>query len=221
MKIFLIEDDIAIGRALLAVLQDEGYVVVWCRLSANAIDRIKAEHFDLLLLDLGLPDGDGTEILCELRACSHTLPVLIITARESLQDRLNAFNIGADDYLIKPFAIPELLVRMRAVIRRSGLTPEGHEPQWRAGGLVLDERLMLVTLADEAIALSKTEFALLLTLLQNSGRVLTRTEIEKRVLPQSDGKTLDVHIFNLRKKIGGSFIRTVRGVGYMLQHDAL
>ncbi|SEO09156.1 two-component system, OmpR family, response regulator QseB [Duganella sp. CF517] len=219
MKIFLIEDDIAIGSALLSVFQDEGHSVVWCRLGGDAVDRVKAEHFDVVLLDLGLPDGDGVDILGALRAAGQTMPVLVLTARESLQDRLAAFAIGADDYLIKPFAIPELLARLRAVVRRAGLAADGHEPEWKVGALVLNERRKLVALAGETLALSKTEYGLLLTLLQQSGRVLTRAEIESRVLPNSDGKTLDVHIFNLRKKIGDGFIRTVRGVGYMIEPD--
>lgn len=221
MKIFLIEDDIDIGSALLSVFQDEGHTVVWCRLSANAVERVQAEAFDVMVLDLGLPDGDGTELLRALRSAGQMLPVLIITARESLQDRLHAFNIGADDYIIKPFAIPELLVRLRAVARRAGIAADGSEPLWTLGDLVLDERRMLVTLAGAAVALSKTEFALLLNLMKQSGRVLTRAELETRVLPHSDGKTLDGHIFNLRKKIGDGYIRTVRGVGFMVKHESL
>jgi two-component system response regulator QseB len=219
MKLFLIEDDIDIGSALLSVFQDEGYTVVWCRLGADAVARVRSEHFDLILLDLGLPDVDGGDILAALREQGHTLPVLVITARESLQDRLGAFATGADDYLIKPFAIPELLARLQAVVRRAGLTADGREPEWTVGSLVLHEWRKSVTLAGETVALSKTEYALLLTLLQQSGRVLTRVDIESRVLPHSDGKTLDVHIFNLRKKIGDGFIRTVRGVGYMIEPD--
>jgi len=217
MKIFLIEDDIDIGSALLSVFQDEGHVVVWCRMSGNAVARVQAEAFDVMVLDLGLPDGDGTDLLRALRGAGQMLPVLIITARESLQDRLHAFNIGADDYIIKPFAIPELLVRLRAVARRAGIAADGSEPLWKLGELVLDERRMQVTLAGNDVALSKTEFALLLNLMKQSGRVLTRAELESRALPHSDGKTLDGHIFNLRKKIGDGYIRTVRGVGFMVK----
>jgi two-component system response regulator QseB len=220
MKIFLIEDDIAIGEALLSVFHDEACQVVWCRLAANALERVQNEHFDVILLDLGLPDGDGAEVLRALRAADITLPVLIITARESLADRLDAFNIGADDYLIKPFEIPELLVRMRAVARRAGITHQQRDPQWTLGRLVLYERRVQVTLDGVPVALSKTEFALLHTLIRQAGQVITRAEIEKRVLGNTDGKTLDVHVFNLRKKIGDGFIRTVRGIGYMLQDDA-
>lgn len=219
MKIFLIEDDIGIGSALLSVFQNEGHTVVWCRLGGDAIERVRAEHFDLVLLDLGLPDSDGVDILAGLREAGHMLPVLVITARESLNDRLSAFSLGADDYLIKPFAIPELLARLRAVVRRAGLLPDDGEREWKAGALVLNERRKSVTLDDEPVALSKTEFALLLSLLQQAGRVMTRDEIEARVLPNSDGKTLDVHVFNLRKKIGEGFIRTVRGVGYMIEPE--
>jgi two-component system response regulator QseB len=217
MKIFLIEDDIAIGEALLGVFHDEGFKVVWCRLAANAIERIRNEHFDVLLLDLGLPDLDGTEVLQSLRAADLTLPVLVITARESLQDRLGAFNLGADDYLIKPFEIPELLVRLRALARRAGITHDQRDLQWSLGSLMLNEARKSVTLDGKPVALSKTEFALLQTLFRKAGQVITRAEIEKRVLGSSEGKSLDVHVFNLRKKIGDGRIRTVRGIGYLLQ----
>ncbi|MHA4868459.1 response regulator transcription factor [Duganella sp. PWIR1] len=210
----MIEDDLAIGRALLAVFQDEGHAVVWLRLADGVLARLQAETFDAVLLDLGLPDGDGAQLLRQLRALGLSLPVLIMTARDSLEDRLNGFNTGADDYLIKPFEIPELLVRLRAVVRRANGNANGG---WSFGELVLDEGRMLVTRAGAPVALSRTEFALLLALVKESGRVLTRAELEQGVLPHSEGQTLDVHISNLRKKIGERLIRTVRGVGYMAQ----
>lgn len=218
MKIFLIEDDMAIGRALLSVLQDEGHVVVWVRLAADVHQHIASETFDAILLDLGLPDGDGIVLLRQLRNEGITLPVMIITSRDSLEDRLQGFNVGADDYLIKPFEIPELLVRLRAIVRRSS-GGDTVEPLWRLGDLTLDEGRMQVTRAGALVALSKTEFALLFALMRQSDRVLTRSELESRVLPHSEGQTLDVHISNLRKKIGEGYIRTVRGVGYMVQRD--
>jgi DNA-binding response OmpR family regulator len=213
MKILMIEDDLAIGRALLAVLQDEGHTVLWLRLAEGALARLQADSFDAVLLDLGLPDGDGAQLLRELRAAGLHLPVLIMTARDSLEDRLNGFNTGADDYLIKPFEIPELLVRLRAVVRRANGNADGG---WSFGELVLDERRLLVTRAGAPLSLSRTEFALLLALVKEPGRVLTRAELEQGVLPHSEG-TLDVHISNLRKKVGERLIRTVRGVGYMAQ----
>jgi two-component system response regulator QseB len=218
VKIYLIEDDLNIGQALLTVFKDEGHEVVWVRMAADAVERLQAEDFDAVLLDLGLPDGDGNELLKRLRAAGLTVPILIITARDGLQDRLTGFDNGADDYLIKPFEIPELLVRLRAILRRSGAHGEA-EALWNFGNLALEEKRMRVTLDGAAITLSKTEYALLLTLMKQSNRVLTRAELERRVLPFSDGATLDVHISNLRKKIGDGHIRTVRGVGYMMQGD--
>ena len=220
MKILMIEDDLAIGQALLSVFQDEGHTAVWLRLAADAGTRIRGEAFGALVLDLGLPDGDGNDLLRLLRADGVRLPVLIISARDSLQDRLKGFDLGADDYLIKPFEIPELLVRLRAIVRRSHGTLE--ENLWTAGDIVLDENRMAVTRGGQPVTLSKTEFALLLTLMKQANRVLTRVELERRALPAGEGQsqTLDVHIFNLRKKIGEGVIRTVRGVGYMVQQDA-
>jgi two-component system response regulator QseB len=212
----MIEDDLAIGRALLSVFQDEGHAVIWVRMAEGAIARLQSEPFDAVLLDLGLPDGDGNALLRDMRAQGLSLPVLIMTARDSLEDRLNGFNTGADDYLIKPFEIPELLVRLRAIVRRANGNVDGGESLWTLGELVLDERSMLVTRAGVAVSLSRTEFALLLTLMKESGRVLTRAELEQG-LPYSVGQTLDVHISNLRKKVGDRVIRTVRGVGYMVQ----
>ena len=220
MKILMIEDDLAIGQALLSVFQDEGHSAVWLRMAADVEARIRDEAFDAVVLDLGLPDGDGNDLLRTIRADGVRLPVLIISARDSLQDRLKGFDLGADDYLIKPFEIPELLVRLRAIVRRAHGTLE--ENLWTAGDIVLDENRMAVTRAGQPVTLSKTEFALLLTLMKQANRVLTRVELERRALPAGDGQsqTLDVHIFNLRKKIGEGVIRTVRGVGYMVQQDA-
>lgn len=216
VKIYLIEDDLNIGQALLTVFKDEGHEVVWVRMANDAVERLQAEDFDAVLLDLGLPDGDGNELLKRMRAAGLTVPVLIITARDGLQDRLKGFDNGADDYLIKPFEIPELLVRLRAILRRTGAHGEA-EALWSFGNLALEEKRMRVTLDGAPVTLSKTEYALLLTLMKQSDRVLTRAELERRVLPFSDGATLDVHISNLRKKIGDGHIRTVRGVGYMMQ----
>jgi DNA-binding response OmpR family regulator len=220
MKILMVEDDLSIGRALLSVFQDNGHGVVWCRMAAHAAERMTAEHFDAMLLDLGLPDGDGTDLLQAIRARRLSLPVLIITARDSLEDRLKGFDLGADDYLIKPFDIPELLVRLRAIVRRASGTVERSEQLWQVGELAIDEGCMQVTRAGGVVALSPTEYALLLTLVKQAGRVLTRADLERRVLPHSEGQTLDVHIYNLRRKIGERMIRTVRGVGYVIQRDA-
>ena len=212
----MIEDDLVIGRALLTVFKDEGHQVVWLRAASEVLQRLQAEDFDAVLLDLGLPDGDGNDLLLRMRNAGSKVPVLIITARDGLQDRLKGFNNGADDYLIKPFDIPELLVRLRAIVRRSSSGGDG-EILWASGDLALEERRMRVTLAGTPVTLSKTEYSLLLALMKQSDRVLTRAELERRALPFSDGATLDVHISNLRKKIGDGHICTVRGVGYMMK----
>ena len=218
MRILLLEDDLAIGRALQTVLQVEGNSVTWVRLGADA-SRLAGGGFDAMLLDLGLPDCDGVALLRQLRATGHTLPVLVITARDSLEDRLGGFDGGADDYLIKPFEIPELLARLKAIVRRVSGRADGADPVWTFADLALDARRLSLTRNGQPVALSKTEFALLHMLVRCADRIVTRTELEDGVLPISEGQTLDVHISNLRKKIGDGYIRTVRGVGYMVQHD--
>jgi len=221
MRLLLVEDDAMIGESLREALRRQGFAADWVR-DGQAADAVlsSGERFDAVLLDLGLPDGDGNDLLLRLRAAGLTVPVLIITARDGLQDRLKGFDNGADDYLIKPFEIPELLVRLRAILRRTGAHGEA-EALWSSGNLTLEEKRMRVTLDGAPVTLSKTEYALLLTLMKQSDRVLTRVELERRVLPFSDGATLDVHISNLRKKIGDGHIRTVRGVGYMMQRDSV
>ncbi|GAB3388338.1 response regulator transcription factor [Massilia agri] len=222
MRILLLEDDLALGRALQSVLQDDGHLVTWVRLGADAERLLGEEPFAALLLDLGLPDGDGIALLRRLRAAGHGLPSVVITARDSLEDRLDGFDGGADDYLIKPFDIPELLARLRALARRAGEAPAGAAdggPAWTLGDLVLDPRRLSVTRAGRALPLSRTEFALLHTLVRHADRIVTRTELEDGVLPYSGGQTLDVHMSNLRRKIGDGYIRTVRGVGYMVRHE--
>lgn len=215
MKILLVEDDLELGRALQSVLQGEGFGAVWVRMAADARRLLAETTPDAMLLDLGLPDGDGIDLLRHARAGGVELPILLITSRDSLEDRLNGFDLGADDYLIKPFDIPELLARLRAVLRRvQGGVSTG---VWHCGELQLDEKRMAINCAGRAVPVSPTEFSILLTLLQKSDRVVTRGELEDRALAGSESQTLDVHISNLRKKIGERRIRTVRGVGYMVQ----
>jgi len=206
MRLLLVEDDLALGRALQSVLHNDGHDVTWVRLGGDCARLLDERRHDALLLDLGLPDGDGVALLRRLRASGHVLPAVLITARDSLQDRLDGFDGGADDYLIKPFDIPELLARLADAL-------------WQVGDLAIDARSMSATCRGAPVSLSRTEFALLHALVRNPDRIVTRTELEQGVLPYSEGQTLDVHISNLRKKIGDGYIRTVRGVGYMVRHD--
>lgn len=217
MKICQIEDDLELGRALQSALQDAGHEVVWVRRGMDARHWVEQEDFDAVLLDLGLPDCNGIELLRHFRGHGQTLPILVITARDSLDDRLRGLDLGADDYLVKPFAVSELIARLRAVIRRASGWNETQEAVWKVKDLVLDEKRMTVTRAGVPVSLSRTEFALLHALMRRADRVLTRRELEAWALPNSDSQTLDVHMSNLRKKIDEGYIRTVRGVGYVLE----
>lgn len=217
MKICLLEDDLELGKALQSALQDAGQEVVWVRRASDARQWLDAELFDAVLLDIGLPDGSGIDVLRELRRAGKTLPILVITARDSLEDRLAGLDMGADDYLVKPFVVNELLARLRAVVRRATGWNEAGESVWKVKDLVLDDRRMQVTQGGAVVTLSKTEFGLLHALMRYPDRVLTRRELEARALPNSEGQALDVHMSHLRKKIGDGYIRTVRGVGYVIE----
>jgi DNA-binding response OmpR family regulator len=217
MKACLIEDDLELGRALQSALQDAGHQVVWVRRVTDAMHWVHEERFDAVLLDLGLPDGSGLDLLRKLRGEGASVPILVITARESLEDRLSGLDLGADDYLVKPFAVSEMLARLRAVVRRSTGRSDSGETAWKSRDLLLDDKMMTVTRAGSPVALSPTEFALLHALMRYQDRVLTRRELEARALPHSDGPALDVHMSNLRRKIGDGYIRTVRGVGYVME----
>ncbi|MQA23408.1 response regulator transcription factor [Rugamonas rivuli] len=215
MNILLVEDDLELGRALRAVLQDDGYTTIWVRLAADAQRQLDGGAFAAIVLDLNLPDGDGMALMRGLRGVGKQLPVVLITARDSLGDRLSGFADGADDYLVKPFDMAELLARLRAVLRRAHPEAAGRG-LWSRAGLSLDERRQAVSCDGFPLALSPTEFNLLLALMQDADRVVTRGELEGRALAGSASVTLDVHMSNLRKKIGEHRVRTVRGVGYML-----
>jgi two-component system response regulator QseB/two-component system response regulator BasR len=215
MKILLVEDDLELGRALHAVLLDDGFDAVWVRMAADARRLLAPDSFAAAVLDLGLPDGDGMALLQELRGGGDQLPVVLITARDALEDRLSGFATGADDYLVKPFDMAELLARLRAVLRRT-LGASACTGQWTCGALALDERRKAITCEGEPVALSRTEYSLLLALMQSPDRVVTRTELEHCALAGSESMSLDVHMSNLRKKIGERRVRTVRGVGYMI-----
>jgi DNA-binding response OmpR family regulator len=214
MNLLLIEDDLELGRAIQAALRDADHAVQWARRVADARAQLHHATLDGVVLDLGLPDGNGFELLRELRLGRASLPVVIITARDALADRIRGLDLGADDYLVKPFEIAELLARLRAVARRSSA---GASAAWQVHDLTIDEQRLEVTRNGERIALSRSEFALLSALARHSGRVLTRAELEARALANSEAASLDVHMSNLRRKIGAGYIRTIRGVGYVIE----
>ena len=217
MKICLVEDDLELGHSLQALLQDHGHDVVWVRRLSEARYWLEQKAFAALVLDLSLPDGHGFELLRSVRATDRQQPILVITARSGIEDRLLGLDLGADDFLVKPFAGAELLARLRAVARRSGLADADSPQEWLLKDLRIDERRMTLSREGQAIHLSKTEFAILLALLKLPDRVVTRRELEARAMPNADSHALDVHMFNLRKKIGDGYVRTVRGVGFVLE----
>ncbi len=225
MKLCLVEDDLLLGRALKASLEDVGHEVLWLRLARDAEQRLATTRFDAALLDLGLPDSNGLDLLRNIRRAGNSIPVVIITARESLAERIDGLEAGADDFLIKPFANVELLARLRAVLRRGrnlGVANEsgGESPEsdtLKVGGLVLFFGRMQVQRDGQSVSLSPTEFGLLAALMRNRNRIRTRRQLEEDAMPDSDGDSLDVHISNLRRKVGRHAIRTVRGVGYVIE----
>jgi len=217
MNVLLVEDDMNLGNGVRIALGDQGMAVVWVRRLEDAGRAVEAGACDLMVLDLGLPDGDGLSLLSRLRHEGRHLPVLILTARDGLDDRLRGLDGGADDYLVKPFALAELVSRLRALARRSGAF--GAEVI-ELRGLRLHEPTQCVSVDGTVVSLSRSEYLLLKALLKRADRVLTRSNLEEQVLPRGglpiESNVLDVHISNLRRKIGEGYIRTVRGIGYVI-----
>ena len=215
MKILLIEDDLDLGNGVRIALADQGLDVIWVRRKADALHQLDLCVPELVLLDLGLPDGDGMSLMAALRQRLNRIPVIILTARGTLQDRLGGLDAGADDYLVKPFVLAELLARVRALARRSyGFDNEVIDIR----GLSLHVPTRRVTVSARTIELTASEYALLETLLLRPDRVVTRPFLEERIFGEKENmsNTLDVHMGNLRRKIGEGYVRTVRGVGYVI-----
>lgn len=215
MKILLIEDDLDLGNGVRIALADQGFDVIWVRRKEDALHQLGICVPELILLDLGLPDGDGMSLMTRLRQQLKGVPVIILTARGTLQDRLCGLDAGADDYLVKPFVLAELLARVRALARRSyGFENEAIEIR----GLSLHIPTRGVTVSARHVELTASEYALLETLMLRADRVLTRRYLEERIFGTKENlsNALDVHMGNLRRKIGDGFVRTVRGVGYVI-----
>ncbi len=217
MRLLLVEDDSMIGEAIRAGLKRDGFAVDWVRDTASARRALETEPFELLLLDLGLPGGDGLTLLEALRARGAALPVLIITARDAVADRVAGLDAGADDYLVKPFDLDELAARIRALLRRkSGRS----EPHLEHLDVVLDPATHRVTRDGTEVSLSPREFALLELLLERPGAILSRGQLEERLYgwgEEVESNAVEVHIHGLRRKLGAGFILTVRGVGYRVR----
>lgn len=216
MKALLVEDDIPLGSSLQEALDKAGYRTTWVRRAVDARRFLQGEEFGLVLLDIVLPGESGLELLAWLRGLQITAPVVMLTARDSVTDRIRGLDGGADDYVPKPFAVEELLSRIRAVTRRVGPQRSAH---WHIGKISIDTASRRVRVAEVEVPLSQREFEVLLALAAEPGKVLTRTQIERASATQAgaDSNAIDVQIHNLRRKLGGEFISTVRGVGYVLE----
>jgi two-component system OmpR family response regulator/two-component system response regulator QseB len=214
MHVLLVEDDRMIGESICAALRQDGHAVDWLRDGNSADTALGHEEFDIVLLDLGLPGKDGLDLLRSLRARRKATPVIILTARDALQDRVAGLDAGADDYLAKPFELDELTARMRAVVRRRS----GHaEPVIEVGSVRLDPAKREVTHAGEPVSLSAREYAVLEALVLRPGAILSRAQLEDRLYGWGDAiesNAVSVYIHQLRRKLGADFIRNVRGVGY-------
>ena len=220
MRILLVEDDRMIAEGVRKALRGEGFAVDWVEDGEAALSAASSQPYDLVLLDLGLPKRDGLDVLRTLRARGHALPVLIVTARDAVADRVKGLDAGADDYLVKPFDLDELGARMRALIRRHAGRGESLV---RHGDLTLDPVGHQVTLAGAPVSLSAREFALLEALMARPGAVLSKSQLEEKIYGWGEeigSNTVEVYIHSLRKKLGADLIRNVRGLGYMVAKDA-
>jgi two-component system OmpR family response regulator len=220
MRVLLVEDDRMVGAAVAQALKDAAYAVDWVIDGRTAIEAAEAENYDVALLDLGLPETDGREVLRRLRGTGRQLPVIIVTARDGLDDRIDGLDLGADDYLVKPFEIRELLARMRAVLRRPG---SGSSSILSNGKINLNPATREATFLGETSLLTAREFAVLQALLARPGAILSRSDLERHIYgwnEEVESNAVEFLIHTIRKKLGGPAIRNVRGVGWMVDHPS-
>lgn len=216
MRLLLAEDDQSLGRGLLTALTREGFAPEWVRRGDEVLPALRSEAFALLVLDLGLPGLDGLGVLQQVRGAHQDVGVLILTARDQTSDKIAGLNLGADDYLTKPFDLDELLARLRAIQRRRHGRADA---VLRHGRIVLSPHDHTASCDGVPVALARREFQLLQLLLENSGRVLRREYLEQQLYRWGDeveSNALEVHIHHLRKKLYPGLIRTLRGVGYIV-----
>jgi two-component system, OmpR family, response regulator QseB len=214
VRLLLAEDDTMIGEAVRAGLRRQGFAVDWVRDGVAAEQALLAEAYDACLLDLGLPRKAGLDVLRRLRERGSMLPVLVLTARDAITDRVDGLDAGADDYVVKPFDLAELAARIRAVTRRKGGRAQAIIEH---NDVALDPATREVRRGGERVVLSPREFALLQALLEHPGRILSRAQLEERLYgwgEEIESNVVEVHVHSLRRKLGTDFIRNVRGVGY-------
>jgi two-component system response regulator QseB len=217
MRVLLVEDDESLGDGTRKGLIQDGYTVDWLKDGGHADEALRTEKFDLMVLDIGLPKLSGIAVLEKMRERGDTTPVLILTARDTVKDRIKGLDSGADDYLVKPFDLTELCARLRALSRRFASRAA---PVLVHNDITLDPASHVVSLQGKPLNLSRREFALLHVLLENAGRVLSREYLTQSLYgwgEEVDSNALEVHVHNLRKRFGQKFIRTMRGIGYTIE----
>lgn len=216
MRLLLVEDDELLGRGLHAGLVHAGFAVDWARTGEDAAAALETADYDAVVLDIGLPAMDGLTLLRGRRRQGDARPVLLLTARDAIADRVAGLDAGGDDYLVKPFDLDELLARLRALLRRANGTAR---PTLGSGRIRLDPASRAVALDGWPVALSQREFAVLHDLMLNAGRVLSRAQLEDRLYgwgEEIESNAIEVHVHNLRRKLYPEAIRTIRGVGYIM-----
>lgn len=220
MRILLVEDDKMIGEALCIALRDAAYAVDWVQDGEAALRAVGNQEHQAVLLDLGLPKRDGLEVLKKLRGNGNTLPVIIMTARDGIEDRVKGLDLGADDYLVKPFVIDELLARLRAMLRRQG----GQATSLLSNGILsLNPATREAAMGDKNCILSAREFSLLQALLIRPGAILNRSQLEESIYgwnEEVESNAIDFLIHGLRKKLGSDAIKNVRGAGWMVAKNS-
>jgi two-component system response regulator QseB len=220
MRVLVVEDDRMIAKGLHTALKQDGYAVDGVSDGRSAAAALRSSRFDVVLLDLGLPERDGLEVLRELRSRGDATPVIIVTARDDVHNRIQGLDAGADDYIVKPFDLDEVAARMRSVLRRAA---GRGDPSIRHRGITLDPVSHAVERDGEPVVLSAHEFAVLEALLQRPGTVLSRAQLEDRLYGWSEGiesNAIEVYVHGLRRKLGNDAIRTLRGVGYFVPKDS-
>jgi len=220
MRMLLVEDDHLLARTMLDMLREDQNTVDWLDDGQQALNALSTEHFDLVILDLTLPRVDGLDIVRRSRQQGNLTPIIILTARTDLDEKLQGLDAGADDYLTKPFAMSELKARIRAVTRRGASLPQNG---LTVGKLVLNTESCQLTTADDTTTLPRSEFQILNYLMRHPDQVATRRRLEEQLYGWEQGaesNALEVHIHHLRRRIGKTTIRTIRGVGYLLDSQA-
>ncbi|WP_151173871.1 response regulator [Pseudoalteromonas ruthenica] len=216
MRLLLVEDDALLNQGLTRTLSNEGYAMESVSDLASARAYIASDDIDMVILDLGLPDGDGLTLMSQIKGRKKPLPVLILTARDSLDDKIKGLDLGADDYLVKPFEVDELLARLRVLSRRiSGVTSS----LLRCAALRLDLAAHQAWVDEQPLSLPRKEYMLLKALMENQGRVLSKEQLEQKLYQWGEelgSNAIEVHIHHLRKKLPANMIKTLRGIGYVL-----